>query len=139
MAKGQEGIVIETYGTMAKVKTSRHNDCESCGACPGNSALVLEALNPVNAHKGQRVELQIGGTGMLTAAFIVFIAPLLAAVAGTVAGYYLASATGYAVLPLQIAGAITSFVLAVLYIRYFDRAARSKSGMQPVIIRICDN
>ena len=32
MDKQQEGIVLEVVKGMAKVKTSRHNDCENCGS-----------------------------------------------------------------------------------------------------------
>ncbi|MBP1765422.1 MAG: positive regulator of sigma RseC/MucC [Firmicutes bacterium] len=82
MEKQQEGIVIETRGDMARVKTSRHNDCENCGACPGNSAIVLDARNPLDAKIGQRVVIEIQEVNMLKAAFIVYVLPLLAAFAG---------------------------------------------------------
>ena len=60
MDRQQEGIVLECLDQgMAKVKTSRHNDCENCGACPGNSAIVLQARNPLKARPGQRVLVEV--------------------------------------------------------------------------------
>lgn len=136
MDKQQEGIVLEVVGDMAKVKTSRHNDCENCGACPGNSAMVLDALNPIEAKPGQRVAIEIQEINMLKAAFIVYILPLIAVFIGVLLGGFLAQKVGNESLWFQVAGGIVAFVLSVVYIKYFDSAARSNVKMQPVIVRI---
>lgn len=136
MDKQQEGIVLEVSNHMAKVKTSRHNDCENCGACPGNSALVLEARNGIGAIPGQRVAIEIKEINMLKAAFIVYILPLISVLIGVVAGGLFAESFGYTPLLFQIMGGVVAFVLSVLYIKIFDSAARSDVKMQPVIIRI---
>jgi len=136
MEKQQEGIVIEIRGDMARVKTSRHNDCENCGACPGNSAIVLDARNPVDAKPGQRVVIEIQEVNMLKAAFIVYVLPLLAAFAGAITGGWLASRMGYESTWFQVAGGLVFFAFAIFYIKVFDRSSRSDVAMQPVIIRI---
>ena len=136
MEKQQEGIVIELRGEMARVKTSRHNDCENCGACPGNSAIVLDALNPVGAKTGQRVVIEIQEVNMLKAAFIVYVLPLLAAFAGAVAGGWLAARVGYEPTWFQVAGGLIFFAVAIFYIKVFDRSSHSDVAMQPVIIRV---
>lgn len=136
MDKQQEGIVLEVSNHMAKVKTSRHNDCENCGACPGNSALVLDARNGVGAKPGQRVAVEVREINMLKAAFIVYILPLIAVFIGAIAGGLLAENIGYQPLLLQVVGGVMAFILSVLYIKFFDSAARSDVKMQPVIIRI---
>jgi len=136
MEKQQEGIVIETRGDMARVKTSRHNDCENCGACPGNSAIVLDARNPLDAKIGQRVVIEIQEVNMLKAAFIVYVLPLLAAFAGAMTGGWLAAKTGYEATWFQLVGGFIFFAFAVFYIKVFDRASRSDVAMQPIIIRI---
>ncbi len=136
MDEQQEGFVLEVIGDMAKVKTSRHNDCENCGACPGNSAMVLEALNPVGAKPGQRVVIEVQEINMLKAAFIVYILPLIAVFIGAVLGGWLAQKTGHESLWFQITGGLVAFVLSVVYIKYFDSAARLDVNMKPVIVRI---
>lgn len=136
MDKQQEGIVLEVVGDMAKVKTSRHNDCENCGACPGNSAMVLDALNPVGAKPGQRVAIEVQEINMLKAAFIVYILPLIAVFIGAVLGNLFAQKTGNESLWFQVVGGIVAFVLSVVYIKYFDSAARLDVKMQPIIVRI---
>lgn len=137
MDKQQEGIVIEVVGdVLARVKTSRHNDCENCGACPGNSALVLEARNDVGAQPGQRVAIEIREVNMLKAAFIVYILPLILVFAGAVAGGVLGGNLGYSPLGFQVGGGTIALILSLLYIKFFDSAASSDVKMQPVITRI---
>ncbi|WP_425060608.1 hypothetical protein SCACP_13430 [Sporomusa carbonis] len=136
MEKLQEGIVLEVTGNIAKVKTSRHSDCENCGACPGNTAMVLDARNPVGAQKGQRVAIEIQEIGMLKAAFIVYVLPLIAAVVGAVAGNYLAGSMQAEPVWYQSGGGLIAFGLSMVYIKYFDRNARTNDKMQPVITRI---
>ena len=136
MDKQQEGIVLEVIGNMAKVKTSRHNDCENCGACPGNSAMVLEALNSVGAKPGQRVAIEVQEINMLKAAFIVYILPLIAVFIGALLGGVVAQKFGNESLWFQVTGGVVAFVLSVVYIKYFDSAARLDVKMQPIIVRI---
>ncbi|HWR07583.1 SoxR reducing system RseC family protein [Sporomusa sp.] len=136
MNKQQEGIVLEVIGKMAKVKASRHSDCENCGSCPGNTAIVVEALNLVDAKPGQRVAIEIREVNMLKAAFIVYMAPLLAAFAGALAGNYAASYIGMDSLLTSIAGGVGFFTLSVWYVKHFDHMARTDERMRPVVVAI---
>ncbi len=137
MEKVQEGIVLELLADgMAKVKTSRHNDCENCGACPGNSAMVLTARNPLGAKPGQLVAIEIKEVNMLKAAFIVYMQPLLAAFLGSLAGWWLAEKFFFAVLTAQILGGVFGFGLAIGYVKYFDISSKTNLSMQPVIKEI---
>ena len=86
----QEGIVVEVEGRIAKVKTSRHNDCENCGACPGNSAIVISAFSPMQVKPGQRVVVEVQEINMLKAAFVVYLMPLLAIFLGALEGHGIA-------------------------------------------------
>lgn len=137
MGKQQEGIVLEVFDGMAKVKASRHSDCENCGSCPGNNAIVVEVLNPIGAKAGQIVIIEGKDVNMLKAAFIVYMLPLIAAVAGVLAGTYLAT-TKMVTDPIwyQIGGGVVAVVISLIYIRYFDRNARTDDTMRPVITRI---
>lgn len=132
----QEGVVVAVEGEIAKVRTSRHNDCENCGACPGNSAIVLDARNPVGAKPGQRVVVEVQEIGMLKSAFVVYILPLIAMFVGAWLGGYLAGCMGREPLWFQAGGAGLAFIGSVVYIKYFDKSARGNTTMQPVITRI---
>ncbi len=79
MVKEEEGIIIEIFeNNIAKVKVGRHNECKNCGACPGDSSVVIEAKNLLGAKTGQRIAFEMKETNMLMAAFVVYIAPLIA-------------------------------------------------------------
>lgn len=137
MEQMQEGIVLEILADdMAKVKMSRHNDCDNCGACPGNSAMVLMARNPLGAKPGQLVAIEIKEVNMLKAAFIVYMQPLVAAFLGTVAGWWLAERFAFAVLTAQILGGVLGFALALGYVKYFDISSKTNLSMQPLIKEI---
>ncbi|ATW25904.1 SoxR reducing system RseC family protein [Candidatus Formimonas warabiya] len=136
MMQEQVGVVLEVSGSMAKVKATRHSDCENCGACPGNQAMVLEARNPVGAKPGQRVAFEVKEVNMLKAAFIVYMLPLVAIFLGAWGGNWVSHHFGLPVLLLQITGGLLAFILSVIYIKFFDSAAHGNSQMQPVITRI---
>lgn len=136
MQKQQEGMVLEVSGRMAKVKASRHNDCENCGACPGNSAMVLDARNSVGAKPGQRVLVEIKEINMLKAAFTVYILPLVAAFAGAIIGDFIGRFLGFEELISRLIGGSGMTLLSIWYIKYYDNSARMDDKMQPTIIQI---
>jgi len=137
VVKEEEGIVIEIFeGNMAKVKVGRHGECKNCGACPGDSALVIEAQNLIGAKAGQRAVFEMKETNMLMAAFVVYIAPLIAILVGVIVGQGIAVKFGYSVQGFQIGGGILTFLLSILNIKVFDNFAHNNKKMQPVITRI---
>ncbi|HML35153.1 SoxR reducing system RseC family protein [Sporomusa sphaeroides] len=136
LGKEQEGIVIEVQGGAAKVKTTRHNDCENCGACPGNSAIVISANNALGAKLGQRVAIEVKEVNILKSAFIVYILPLIAIFVGALAGDSLYGDLGISAMAARIAGGILAFILSVWYIKYVDNKARADKKAEPVITRI---
>lgn len=137
MVKEEEGIIIEIIkGNIAKVKVGRHNECKNCGACPGDSSVVIEAKNPIEAKLGQRIAFEMKETNMLMAAFVVYIVPLVAVVVGVFLGQTIAKKFGFSILGFQIAGGIITFILSMLNIKYFDKYAHNNDKMQPVITRI---
>ncbi|MCB2296461.1 SoxR reducing system RseC family protein [Clostridium tagluense] len=136
MVKEEEGIIIEILeGDMAKVKVGRHGECKNCGACPGDSALIIEAQNLIGAKAGQRVAFEMKETNMLMAAFVVYIVPLIAILLGVIAGQAIAMKFGYSVRGFQIVGGTLTFILSILNIKIFDKFAHNNKKMQPVITR----
>jgi len=130
--KETEGIIIALDGKIAKVRASRHSDCENCGACPGDMATVMDVYNPVDAKVGQRVVIKIPEANMLKAAFIVYLLPLLTTFMGFLIGLWISQKYGFPALLSEVSLSIVAFVLTLLYIKYFDRSM-SKTKMLPVI------
>ncbi|MDZ5724128.1 SoxR reducing system RseC family protein [Acetobacterium sp. K1/6] len=136
MRREETGIVIETSENKAKVKASRHGDCENCGVCPGDNAMVVDVQNPIDAKIGQRVAFEIQEVNMLLAAFVVYIMPLLAIFAGAISGGMLGNNLGQNVLACQIGGGIFFFAIAVVYMKRYDRAVKKNDKLLPVITKI---
>jgi sigma-E factor negative regulatory protein RseC len=136
MRREETGIVIETRENKAKVKASRHGDCENCGVCPGDNAMVVEVQNPIGARVGQRVAFEIQEANMLLAAFVVYILPLLAIFAGAISGGVLGDNLGQNVLVFQIGGGILFFAIAVVYLKRYDHAVKKNDQLLPVITKI---
>jgi len=130
--KEEEGIVIALNGKIAKVRASRHSECESCGACAGDNATVMDVYNPVDAKVGQRVIIEIPEDNMLKAAFIVFLLPLLTTFMGYLIGVWISQKYGFPALLSEVSASIVAFVLTLLYIKYFDRSM-TNTKMMPVI------
>jgi len=137
MVKEEEGIIIEiSENNIAKVKVGRHNECKNCGACPGDSSVIIDAKNLLGAKKGQRIAFQMKETNMLMAAFVVYIAPLISVVLGVILGQVIAKIFGLSVRGFQIGGGILAFILSIVNIKFFDKFAHNNDKMQPVITRI---
>lgn len=136
MKKETEGVVIQTDGNTAKVKASRHNDCKNCGACPGDSAMVVDTMNPLGAKPGQRVVFEIREVNMLKAAFVVYILPLVSVFIGALVGGLIAKKSGQGIITFQVVGGIVAFALSIIYIKFFDKAADKDEKMKPTITRI---
>jgi len=136
MRREETGIVIATSENKAKVKASRHGDCENCGVCPGDNAMVVEVQNPIDASVGQRVAFEIQEANMLLAAFVVYILPLLALLAGAILGGILGNNLNQNILVYQIGGGILFFAVAVIYMKRYDRAVKKNDLLLPVITKI---
>ncbi len=140
MLEEHEGIVIAVTDQMARIKASRHSDCENCGACPGDNAMVMDARNPIGAVVGQKVLVKIAETNMLKAAFIVYIMPLVAIALGVVIGGEVAAYFGVGYVTTgRIAGGIITFLASIYFVLRYDRHAKGSASMQPVVIRILES
>ena len=134
--KIEEGLIIEVVDNIAKVKVGRHSDCSNCGACPGSNSVIIDANNKIGAKLGQRVEFEVKETNVLSGAFIVFVMPIIVAFIGVLCGRFLATYIDANINTFQIAGGIIAFLLSLVFIKLFDKAATLSEESKPVIIRI---
>ncbi len=112
----QIGVVVETFGHMARVRARRHTACSQCGKCDGGlhsmgspRELTIMAKNPLGAREGEVVEVKLGAQGVLLAAFLVYIIPLLGFFLGYILGRWLAGM--YALAQVEAVGIGTGFLL----------------------------
>ena len=133
----ETGTVIEVMDRTALISTQAKGVCHSCsarGICHlggQKGTMEVEAWNRLGAAVGDRVQVRISGRSTLTAAFLLYLVPLLGFLLGVLIGE---SLTGDQVWAVVIGLAF----LAVIYgvIRLLDRRIGRAAGMRPEIVSI---
>ena len=136
----QFGLVIETGSETATVTLQRHLTCESCGRCgilsgaADRRELTVEALNPIQAQKGQRVIMETDDRQILFLSFMLYMVPLAVLLIGIIIGLSIADFLNIAANELFAVG-IGFFLMIVIYvlIRNWDKRAKDDPKYKPVI------
>ncbi|WP_026475771.1 SoxR reducing system RseC family protein [Alkaliphilus transvaalensis] len=93
----QVGIVTSVEGKTAKVLMQRHSSCGDCHACKmgdENTKLEIKVLNEAQAKVGEWVTVDMRDQDVLTAAFMVYVIPLLTLLFGVISGNFILNAMG---------------------------------------------
>jgi sigma-E factor negative regulatory protein RseC len=138
----QQGRIERLEGDFAFVRLEASSECTACSSkdkCGSISAegKVISVRNGVHAEVGQRVELSLRPSAIVTASFLLFIVPVAALLAGIIAGYALAAQFGWQAkewIGLGIGAA--GFFLALSVIRLFNTRFERSGKYEPVINRI---
>jgi sigma-E factor negative regulatory protein RseC len=137
----EEGIVAEIEGDIAKVAIVRKSGCEQCaaaGVChPGNEE-YMEALNPLNAKKGQKVKIVVAPQVYLKASIILYGIPMASLVAGAIIAKNIAlrySGEPHSDLWAFIAG-MSCLVVSFFFIRVYNNKVEKTQTYKPVIVEI---
>ena len=134
--KTEQGLVIEVIDNITKIKVGRHSDCSNCGGCPGGDSVIISANNKIGAKVGDRVTFEMKEVDVLKGAFIVFVLPLIIAFMGAVLGGFIGTYIGSNINISRIIGGITAFLLSMIFVKLFDRAATASEKSKPEIISI---
>lgn len=130
----QTGIISETKGDYAIVSIRRSTacgeNCKSCGLCSEKNSEV-EAKNTINAKKGDIVVLELGDQKIITAAFLVYILPIISFFIGYgVFNYYINS------IPFSALFGILFSVVTFYFIKKYDKYIIKKGNYTPIIIKV---
>ncbi|WP_459838551.1 SoxR reducing system RseC family protein [Halanaerobaculum tunisiense] len=126
------GEVIDCTANKAIIKIQRHSACSNCkkdcnmAESHETDELVVEVDNKVEATVGQKVELEMEGMNLVSAALLVYLFPLVS----IVAGYFL----GDWIIESGIGGSLILALLAVGVIKIVG----GKESFEPEIIDIID-
>lgn len=127
----QIGTVKSVTGSMAEVKVHRISACgENCAHCKGGctpSDIVAKAENRVSAKVGDTVKIESDTGKVILAAVLLYIVPLMAAIAAAV----VMTAIGAKMGPLLIV-TVNVFLGAILLVKSMDK----KVAPTPVITRV---
>ncbi|MCD6328543.1 SoxR reducing system RseC family protein [bacterium] len=95
-----KGLVIETNGELAKVRTKRAEACGMCqarGFCHpfGEKENYVEVENTIGADVGQEVLLLMQSSSLVSASFVLYLVPLCCVVLGAVSGFHIGRHFGF--------------------------------------------
>lgn len=138
----EEGIVMETQGGIAKIAIVTKSACEKCASAstchPEGSDSLMEAANPLNAKKGQKVKIILAPQVYLKAAIIIYGIPV---------GVFVAAAIIAKNLTVGIAGDSASdlwaflagsvcLVVSFFFIRSYNNKVEKTQEYKPMIVEI---
>ncbi len=127
MEERVEGLIIETYANLAKVKLIKHKECSLCGSCQGENAIVICVDNSFGADLGKLVLVEMKKSNELKAVFILFGLPILAIFFGIIIGEFLSN---YLLLNLNLIDVFTCcifFVISLVVIILYEKSIYGKS------------
>jgi sigma-E factor negative regulatory protein RseC len=129
------GFVVSVREDRAEVVLGTHLECRHCGACIAGISekeRKLEAINEIGARAGQRVEIELKPVHALSAAFLLFILPVLAALGGGWAGYVLGGVLGWRRDLTGIGVGALTLVLSFMFLRHVEKIG--STGRIPRIV-----
>jgi len=142
----QYGLVTEAGGETATVTLQKHLACEKCGRCgilsgAGKRDAVIEASNPIQAEKGQRVLLETDDRRMLFVSFMLYMVPLGGLVAGIFTWLSLSDYLGFTANQELYAVGTGFAVMAIIFffIRSWDKRAKGNPYYRPVITEVIED
>ena len=143
----QYGLVTVHKGDTALVNLQRHLTCESCGRCGllsgvNKREIIIEALNPIGAEKGQRVLLESDDNQVIFLSLMLYLVPIAALAAGILLWMYFAvpylGLEGGQELQAVAAG-FGLMALVFLLLRIWDNRVKDNPRYKPVITGLIDN
>lgn len=132
----QFGEVVDRMNGKAKVIMQKHSSCSNCNACKLGSesyTMEIEAKNEADAKIGDRVIVDMKGQDVLSAAFILYIIPLIALMIGILIGTRIFPAQ-----EILVAGIGFVFMaFAFMLIKTKDHTFKNNPKYVPVIVEVC--
>lgn len=131
----QDAIVYRRLANnMAEVVVTRTtacgSNCGNCESCIFQSEIKTLARNLINAGPGQRVIIESKSSRIYGAALMVYIVPMILALAGYFIGYALGAAEGLCILSSFLGLALGAVILVV--------TQRKKMAKDPITFDIVD-
>lgn len=137
----EQGIILKISGDRALVALEPTTQCQACGACRFSDTdrkMMAEAGNPIGAKAGDLVAVELEPKLLLTAAFVVYMLPLLMMFIGYALGFWLVSRLAPSLGPegSGIAGGLVLLVGSYFLVKRIDRSANRSRRFEPRIYDI---
>ena len=134
----QDAVVYKCLpGSLAEVVVTRATacggNCGSCEACMFQSELKTTARNTIGAKPGQRVMIESKSSSIYKAVFLVYVLPLILALAAYFVAYSLGASEG-----VCITACFSGIILGAVIIVLSQRLNKGKNPITFTIIQIKD-
>jgi sigma-E factor negative regulatory protein RseC len=141
----EEGIVIHTHDTLARVKTTKSSSCkactvkDSCHITETGKVMEVDAINGAGAREGDRILLYFETGSLMKACFLLYLLPVGFMLTGAIFGHWLALKTGMNVSLLSAVSGFLSLFLSFVMIRSKANALGKNDAYKPKIIKILNH
>ena len=137
----EQGVIEEVSGQKALVRIEKTSACATCGsrgACEAVSdkAMIVEVTNDLGAGKGDRVEISVSSGSFLKLSILVYFLPVVALVAGALAGGELSAPLHLHPTLASILGGCSAMAVTFYALKRLDRSSRASRKFQPRMTRI---
>ena len=135
----EQGIVEKLDAPFAFVRIIKNESCDGCTLCDTsnpNEEKILRVFNKSEAAKGDWVEINISPSSVIKTSLLLFIAPVVALIAGYIIGDVLDQ---YFSVPGNFLGILTGVlgvVMVMIGTRYYDTKNANSPSHIPIIDRI---
>lgn len=134
------GLVIGLREDYAIVNIKRKSACGSCKACEmgktGQNEMNVEVKNTLGAQVGDNVMIEMQTPDILKAAFLVYMIPLLALLAGVTGTYFIGKASGNTNEMLMLGVGFIAMILSLFYVRKRDKQLKETQKFEPLMIKV---
>lgn len=141
----QIGIIIENNSEgWATVLTDRKSACsgchtgggEGCRSCLGGSKLESRAANPIKAHAGDIVKINLRTSDLFKGAFILYLIPVLCLMTSAFIGVWIAQSVGWSETTGAVLAGGAGLVAGVALVIFLDRTRYVRRRMMPTITAV---
>ncbi len=134
------GIVVDVEDNNAYVKIDRKTACENCKACglgtSDEKSIVVQAINNIEAKKGDIVELDLESPDVLLAAFIAYGIPLVSLILGILLSYGIMKLVGHNSEVLMLVAGIVFMLISFVIIRLNEPKIKSSKKFSSTVVEI---
>jgi sigma-E factor negative regulatory protein RseC len=142
----ETGTVIAARGDLAEVECQRRSTCGACaanGACGtsllerhfGRRQILLTVHNPMGARPGDQVVVGVPEDALRTASVAAYLVPLLAMLAGALAGAGAGESWPQSAALLEVLGGAAGLAAGLGWLARFSRARGRDPRYRAVILR----
>ncbi len=134
------GRVIAIEDGYAVVNIKRRSACGSCKACEmgktGKDEINISVKNELGAVVGDDVRIEMQTPDILMAAFLVYMIPLLALLAGILIVYFAARFYKNINEWMMLGSGLLCLCISLLFVRQKDKKLRETRKFEPKMIQV---